>query len=92
MAAHLDGNRGNNCPSNLGWVTSKENESHKVSHGTKAEGSRCGAAKLNETVVLIIRSAYRVGLATQVELAKAFGVSQTKISNAVNYRTWRNVQ
>lgn len=92
VTAHLDGNRQNNVPGNLAWVTPTENEGHKVAHGTKARGSRCGAAKLDENLVIAIRAAYRIGFATQTAMAKAFGVSQTKISNVVNYRTWRHVE
>ena len=32
--AHLDGNRLNNNPANLAWVTHAENEKHKQIHGT----------------------------------------------------------
>lgn len=34
VCAHLDGNKLNNTPENLQWVTAKENESHKWIHGT----------------------------------------------------------
>ncbi len=92
VAAHLDGNRGHNVPANLAWVTPTENEAHKVIHGTRARGSKCAAAKLDENLVIAIRAAYRIGFDTQAAMAKAFGVSQTKISDVVNYRTWRHVE
>jgi predicted XRE-type DNA-binding protein len=92
VTAHLDGNRGHNLPANLAWVTPTENEAHKVIHGTRARGSRCGAAKLDENLVIAIRAAYRMKFATQTAMATAFGVSQTKISDVVNYRTWRHVE
>ena len=45
---HLDGTRNNATPSNLLWGTPAENEADKRRHGTVAEGSRHGIAKLNE--------------------------------------------
>jgi hypothetical protein len=43
--AHLDGNKANNNISNLKFVTRKENESHKVIHGTRAVGDKNGNSK-----------------------------------------------
>lgn len=42
QAAHLDGNPLNNCLSNLKYVTSRENNSHKIAHGTN---KLCGAGR-----------------------------------------------
>lgn len=92
VAAHLDGNKDNCAPNNVEWATPVENEAHKVIHGTRARGSKCGAAKLDENIVIAIRAAYRMRFTTQTAMAKAFGVSQTKISDVVNYRTWRHVE
>jgi hypothetical protein len=33
--AHMDGNRGNPCATNLTWATKAENEAHKYLHGTR---------------------------------------------------------
>jgi predicted DNA-binding protein (UPF0251 family) len=41
--AHLNGNPGDNRPSNLAWVTSAENKRHSLLHGTFAVGDRNGA-------------------------------------------------
>jgi DNA-directed RNA polymerase specialized sigma24 family protein len=46
--AHLDGNKANNHYSNLAWVTKKENESHKVQHGTVLTREKNHAAKLDQ--------------------------------------------
>ena len=40
--AHLDGNKLNNKADNLTWATHKENESHKILHGTLPTGLRNG--------------------------------------------------
>src|SRR4051812_35212522 len=37
-AAHLNGSKQNNAPSNLRWSTPKGNEQHKELHGTVARG------------------------------------------------------
>jgi len=91
-AAHADGNRSNNAACNLRWATHAENEADKLLHGTRLLGSKTPGAKLNETQVISIRAAYRMRMATQTELARLFGVGQTKISDVVNYRTWRHVE
>lgn len=90
--AHFDGSRSNNTPANLRWVSYAENEADKLRHGTTARGSRSGTAKLTEAQVTAIRAAYRLGIATQADLSRAFGVVQTKISEIVNHKTWRHVE
>lgn len=92
VAAHEDGVRGNNRAENLRWATYQENEADKARHGTKSQGSRNASAKLDELQVCVIRSAYRLRLGTQKQLAEMFGVAQTKISEIVNHRTWRHVK
>lgn len=91
VAAHGDGARARNVPSNLRWASYAENEADKLRHGTKAQGSRSGTSKLTEAEVISIRSAYRLGLGTQAAIGAAFGVAQTKISDIVNYKTWKHV-
>ncbi len=89
---HLDGNPANNHAWNLAYGTRAENAQDAVRHGTTAAGSRNGQAKLAEAQVREIRHRYAAGNVTQYELAAEYGVSQPRISNALNGRNWRHVQ
>ena len=73
QAAHLDGNRKNNLPSNIYWATSKENHSHRIVHETDAKGTRNGRSKIKESDVLAIRDAVLRGL-TKVSIAASVSV------------------
>jgi hypothetical protein len=54
-------------------------------------GSSHGNAKLVETSVLAIRTAYAAGDTTQTELARRFGVHKSLISIVVRNKGWRHV-
>lgn len=87
--AHLDGNRLNNNIDNLAWVSASENERHKISHGTKAEGSKHGIAKLTEDGAREIKATYRKGLGAA--LAKKYGVSVGAVVSVAYGRSWKHV-
>ena len=44
---HIDGNRANNLPSNLEWVTPRENMHHNMKRGTAPRGDTHGSKKLS---------------------------------------------
>jgi hypothetical protein len=85
--AHLDGTRTNNVPSNLRWVTRKENLSHRVTHGTMNYGAANGSAKLTADDALVIRRLASTGTRQRV-IARKYGVCQQAISNVVRGKTW----
>jgi hypothetical protein len=85
--AHLNGNKTDNRSDNLAYVTPAENERHKVAHGTKAIGSRQGAAKLTEEQVRQIRARHAPGKGAT--LAREYGVSQSTISSIIRGQWWR---
>lgn len=89
---HLDGSRDNNLPENLCWGTPAENEADKRRHGTVAEGSKHGIAKLNEEAVRILRLAIPQGLWNAVDAAKVFGVDPSVIRAAVAGKNWKHVE
>ena len=97
QAAHNDGSRHNNAPSNLRWATRHENGFDSWCHGTWPIGSRNSGALLTEQQVAEIklicleRSTTRVPAGTYPELAKRFGVSAHTIRDAVRGRNWRHV-
>lgn len=89
---HGDGSRTNTNPANLSWGTPAENEADKRRHGTVAEGSRHGIAKLNEEAVRILRIAIPQGLWNPTDAAKVFGVDQSVIRAAVSGKNWKHVK
>lgn len=90
---HVDGNRRNNAPSNLEWVTPSENTRHAWRTGlcSPIQGERHGAAKLRESDVVAIRRAYGTAARTIIQLAREYGVSDTAICCVVYRRTWRHI-
>lgn len=80
---HIDGDKTNNHPSNLEWVTYKENTRHSYDSGLQR-------AKLDENKVLEARWLYEVGV-RQTEIAKAYGVSAKCINEIVHRRTWKHI-
>lgn len=57
QAAHWDGSKRNDVPSNLRWATCKENQHDRVRHGTDPAGARHPKAKLTDEAVADIRMA-----------------------------------
>lgn len=90
QAAHLDGNKLNNSPCNLSWVTPKENCAHRALHGTHTYGQRNSQSKLTDARVAEARRRYRDG-ETGTSIAKDFGVSMSCVLHAINGKTWRHV-
>lgn len=88
---HLDGDRTNNCLSNLAWGTKLENASDRIAHGRQVRGSKVRIAKLNERRVQIIKWLLAKGEMSQQRIANLFGVSQTKISAIKLGHTWKHV-
>lgn len=88
--AHLDGDRTNNCVSNLAWVSYKENEEHKRLHGTMIVGSASPHAKLSDAKVAEIRRRRRAGEGVH-SLSRKFNVSTTTVRHAAIGRTWAHV-
>lgn len=87
--AHLDGNKANNDVSNLKWCTRKENESHKVIHGTRAEGDRNGQSKLCARAVTAIRTLREKHGWKQKQIAELFQVGQGNVSAILLGKSWR---
>ena len=64
---HKDGNKLNNCVSNLEWCTNSENKSHAKELGLHARGNSHGKSKLTEDIVHLICHRFSEGwTATQI--------------------------
>lgn len=90
--SHENGLKADNRAENLRWRTHSDNEALKVLHGTKAQGERCGAARLTELSVIVIRSVARLGWHTQAEIAAFYGISRATVGDIISRRTWRHAQ
>lgn len=84
--AHLDGDKENNHYTNLKWVTYKENDHHKLLHGTRVMGFKHPASKLTPAQANYILKNYKrpsYGCSNAKALGKKFGVSATTVTNLV---------
>jgi len=86
---HIDRVRTNNNPSNLEWITHRENVRHSSKMGAYTKrGNSNPRAKLKEKDIPIIRKMISEGLYQQ-DIAVEFGVSNTAISLINRGINWR---
>lgn len=91
-ASHLDGNRKNNCVSNLIWESLSDNNKRKTRHGTGNKGERHNLAKLTDNQVRAIRKEYTQGDTSHRKLAKKHGVAHQTIGRILRGKNWAHVQ
>lgn len=89
--AHLDGNKQNNHVSNLKWCTRKENESHKVAHGTRASGVKNGHAVLCDKSIKAIRILAKDEKWSRKKISNLFQISQGHVSAIVLRKIWHHL-
>lgn len=90
---HIDGNKFNNCVTNLEWCTHSYNCHHAIQNGlfTAAKGEqKTKMSKLKERDVLEIRERYKNG-ESQYSIASSFSVGQDNISRIVNRKYWKHI-
>lgn len=85
---HIDGNKKNNCLSNLEWTTCEENIHHAMAYGLR--GKVNGASKLTPGQVLEIYHRSWDG-ESNVSLSKEFGVHPDTIGQIRNKKTWKEI-
>jgi hypothetical protein len=89
---HKNGNRRDNRPENLEWVTSMENKRQAWKMGLYVKpGQLHWNAKLDREKVSKIRELYSGGNYTQQEIADEFKVSLMTISLVVRWKIWKHV-
>lgn len=91
---HIDGNKANNDPSNLEWVTHAENMRHAFATGltplpVSGPGEESPAAKLDWEKVRQIRLLLDEGALTHAEIGRRFGVKKGAIGCIARNETWR---
>lgn len=87
VVRHLDGDPGNDHPSNLAWGTQKENTQDTVAHGKTTKGEKNKMAKLSESEVLDIKGRLASGESGGA-ICKDYGVSWSTICDIKTGRTW----
>lgn len=92
VACHKDGDRTNNCLSNLRWDTQKSNSEDKVLHGTDQRGERHPNARLTADKVRDIRRLLQDGELTQGQIGELFGVSNVTVSAIGRSRIWGHLK
>ncbi|MFS9419110.1 NUMOD4 domain-containing protein [Citrobacter sp. C411] len=89
---HIDGDKYNNSHINLEWVTPSVNISH--SYGLEwrgnVKGERNGNSKISNDDVIKIKEMVANGF-PQCEVARLFGIHNSKVSRIVNGKAWRHV-
>lgn len=95
---HINGNRSDNCVTNLEWCTNAENQKHAYKIGLRdsksnsesARGVRNPNCKLSEQDVKDIKT--KLEYLTGIELAKQYNVATSTISNIKNNKKWKYLQ
>jgi hypothetical protein len=88
---HKNGNKLDNRPANLEYLTLPENTRHAAGLGLMQRGAERPLAKLTDEAVRDIRRRYRAGGIFQRELGAEYGVGQQTIQHIVSGETWRHV-
>lgn len=91
---HIDSDKGNNCASNLEWVTPQQNTAHSIVAGKQhglANPTR--AKKLTPEDVAYMRANYQRGYAGRGgnarKLAAQFGVGTSTFYKIIHRQVWR---
>ena len=94
---HIDGNKLNNTPENLEWVSSKDNKRHAILAGkyknlgkNSPKGEDSKKAKLTENQVKEIRKRVAGGEFKRA-IAREYGVSDTLVRFIVERKTWKHI-
>ena len=90
---HIDGDKKNNCITNLEWITGKDNikKSFEIGLHPSGEGENNFNSKLTENQVIEIRKLFDNKEKTRAELAREFGVTWSMINFIVKRLNWKNI-
>lgn len=83
---HADGNKKNNVPENLEWITTIGNSHHALANDLRGK-----ATKLKVAQVIEIREFLRSGMSGK-SLAKRYGVGRPCISHIKTGKSWSSVK
>jgi len=88
---HDDGDKTNNCLSNLFYKTPLENIADQFRHGTFARGDRKASALLTDEQAREIKSIQTFRYGDKTRLAEKYGVDSHVVSRVVFGRTWKHI-
>jgi len=80
QAAHIDGNAGNNLPSNLMWKTVSANLADRKIHGTHDGGVANTRSAFSNEEIREVKQLLQKGKMLHREIAEKFGVARGTIS------------
>lgn len=83
-ASHLDGNRQNNCLSNLVWESTKDNIRRKRIHKTEPLGQQRWSSKLTTEQAIQIKTSKQ----SQSMLSKTFNISRAQVYRIKSGKNW----
>lgn len=90
---HMDGDKSNNCVTNLEWTTRLENVRHSIETGLfNQNGSKNSESKLNEETVLRVRSHFKNTVSIWIEdTSKKLNVSKATVYNIIKENGWKHI-
>lgn len=86
---HKDGNKHNNTPGNLEYITDYENHQHAARNGLLAIGERNGSAVLTEQLVRQIRE-FPMSV-SNTDIGRKLGFAAGTVHRARTRQTWKHV-
>ena len=91
QANHRDGNKHNNCVSNLEWSTPLENQRHRYDVlGKTQNGEENGSNKYSNEQINRIRELYLAGY-KQRRIAEMVGIDYRYINQIVHGKAWKHL-
>lgn len=90
---HKDGNKINNHPNNLEWVTRSENCEHSftICNRIPTRGEKIGSAKLTEKDVIEIRRLRQMEGKTLDSIAETHGICRSQVRRIVTNEHWKHI-
>lgn len=90
---HKNGNKSDNRPCNLEYVTPSENARHAIRTGLAVprRGAENGNSKFTESTISALRSDHATKHWTLDELAAMYSMSKKSVQNITKGRSWKHV-